>query len=420
MAKITDINSGAEYEDGGELTRAEQRMLAQAKRAGKKETKSKAKRILSRFLVALCTLILVVGAVLAVVYRDELNIDGLKRMVSYLSLEKDEDGQAEEIFYDSDDTNCFAQLDNALLVCSESIIQLFSQSGNTYISEVVTLENPTISADGAYAVVYDLGGTELYGIAGKQLAYTQTADGTILNARMNANGYLTLITKQTGYKGVITVYDSKYRAKVQVSISSAYVMDALVSDDGKTLAVLTIGAEDNAFATLVSFYDVSTGELVDPSPYTISGGLAVDLQWQDEGVLLQMDNGIQYVTPDAGVTGSWVNDEGYLRGYAFSEPGYQVMIWSKYQTGYQGNLELVNQTGALLAEISVSQEVYSVSTAGNYIALLFTNQLIIYTYDEGLTQYASLVDTAGARQVIMRSDGSALLLGSESATLYVP
>ena len=427
MAKITDIHTGADRDGEEELTRAEKRMLAQAGRQAKQGKRRKIRRIAGRVLLTLCTIALCAAAVYVVIHRDEINLDSLVRMISYISLEKDEDGTSEEITYESDDTNCYAQLDDTLLVCSGSRISLFSQSGTAYIEEYVTLDNPTISAAGSYAVVYDLGGTAVYGIAGKRISYTETASGTIMGARINANGWLTLITNETGYKGVVTVYDTGFSASVQVSISSAYVMDALVSDNGKTLAVVTIGADDSTFVTTVTFYDTSTGEVISDSPYTIEGGLAVDLRWYDDGLLLQMNDGIQYLTPEDGVVGAMDDADGYLRGYAFSDEGWQVMIWTTYETGYQGSLIVTDLYGNQLAELSVSQEVYSVSIAGDYIALLYTNELVIYDYnanaedaDDRLTLYDSLTDTAGARQVFMREDGSALLVASETATLFVP
>ena len=427
MGKITDIHSGADYNSEEELTRAEKRMLSQAGRKAKQGRFQKIRRIAGKVILTLCTIALCAAAVFVVIHRDEINLDSLVRMVSYISLERDEDGTSEEITYESDDTNCYAQVDDALLVCSGSKISLFSQSGSAYIEEYVTMDNPTISADGSYAVVYDLGGTALYGIAGKRISYTQTVSGTIMGARINSNGYLTLITKETGYKGVVTVYDTSFKASVQVSISSAYVMDALVSDNGKTLAVITIGADDSTFITTVTFYDTSTGEVISPSPYTIEGGLAVDLRWYEDGLLLQMNDGIQYLTPEDGVVGALDDADGYLRGYAFSDEGWQVMIWSTYETGYQGKLIMTDLYGNQLAELAVSQEIYSVSIAGDYIALLYTNELVIYDYnanaeddDERLTLYDSLTDTAGARQAFMRDDGSALLVASESATLFVP
>ena len=41
-------------------------------------------------------------------------------------------------------------------------------------------------------------------------------------------------------------------------------------------------------------------------------------------------------------------------------------------------------------------------------------------YDQNLELYASLTGTQGARQVMQRSDGSALLLRVGLAQLYVP
>ncbi len=416
MAKITDF-----------LTRqptTEEEVLqaqAQERSANRAERFKKLRGLLKRAVVALLSLVVLASAILAIVYRDQLNIDSLKRMVSYLNMERDESGQTEEIYYDVDDTNCYAQLNNALLVCSSTSIQLYSNAGLQYLSQQVSLSTPTISATGSYAVVYDLGGTSLYALAGRQISYSQTANGTILNARMNANGYLTLITKETGYKGVVTVYDSKYRAKLQVSISSSHVLDALVSDDGKTLAVVTIGVLEHSVASTITFYDVSTGEAQEGGSYDVSG-IALDLMWDGDGLLLQMDDGLRYVTPGKGTTGIYMDSDRYLRGYAFGDDDYHVIIWSTYQTGYQGAMELVSNAGVVLDSVSISQEVYSISTAGRYIALLFTNQLVIYSYSEstGLTEYATLTDTAGARQAIMRSDGSAMLLGTDSATLYVP
>ncbi len=421
MAEIRDIQSG-EARSAEDVSKSTQKLEAQAKKAARKNIFRRVRHILGRIIITLATLALLAGAVLAVVYRDDLNVDSLRRMVSYFSLEKDESGQAEEIYYDVDDSNCFAQLNNALLVCSGSSIQLYSSSGTAYINQQVTLGTPTISAAGSYAVVYDMGGTSLYGVAGRQISYSESTSGTILNARINSNGYLTLITKETGYKGVITVYDSKYRAKVQVSISSSHVLDALVSNDGSTLAVVTIGVKNHTVVSIVTFYSVATGEQLEGGTYTLTGGTALDLVWQDDGLLLQMSEGTQYVTPTEGIVGGTTSSDRYLRGYAFGDEDYHICIWSIYQTGYQGAMELYDLEGNLLSSAGISQEVYSISSSGKYIALLFTNQLVIYNYSEsgGLTVYATLTDTAGARQVLMRSDGSALLLGTDSATLFVP
>ncbi len=416
MAKIVNFSTGKRQIKQPELSENERRKLVREEAARRKQTHTKIKRLVGRFLAALFTLVLIVGAALAIVFRDELNIDSLRRYLAYQSLERDESGQAEEIFFENNATNCFAQVDNSLLVCSSTGIRLFSQSGTEYINETVALSSPAVAADGAYAVAFDVGGTRLYQIKGKTIASTRTTDGPIFNARVNSNGYMTVITQETGYKGVVTVYDARDSARVQINISSAYVMDAAVSDSGDTLAVVTIGVEQSSFCSTVTFYEVSTGET--QNSWQMSGQLVLDLKWQDGWVWLQTDQGAACVDPENGIVGSWEGDTDYLWGYAFCGNGNLVSAWGKYETGNQGKIVLVDQYGETVAQVDITQHILSFSAAGDYIAVLYTNKLEIY--DSNLELYAELEDTAGARQVLMRSDGSALLVGSESASLYVP
>ena len=63
--------------------------------------------------------------------------------------------------------------------------------------------------------------------------------------------------------------------------------------------------------------------------------------------------------------------------------------------------------------------VYAVSSAaGKYIAVLYSDSLVLYTPQ--LQEYARLDATEYARSVIMREDGTAVLIGSSSAWLYIP
>ena len=60
----------------------------------------------------------------------------------------------------------------------------------------------------------------------------------------------------------------------------------------------------------------------------------------------------------------------------------------------------------------------SVSAAGNYLAVLMGNSLVIY--DRNLEEYSRLEDTGYANRVLMGDDGSALVIGGSSAFRYLP
>ena len=56
--------------------------------------------------------------------------------------------------------------------------------------------------------------------------------------------------------------------------------------------------------------------------------------------------------------------------------------------------------------------------AGRYVAVLTAGRLDLYTRD--LELYASLDTTGGARDVVLRSDGTAWLITGETARLFIP
>ena len=78
----------------------------------------------------------------------------------------------------------------------------------------------------------------------------------------------------------------------------------------------------------------------------------------------------------------------------------------------------VGEDGQRLGMLDVRSEALDVSAAGRYVAVLYGDSLTIYTAE--LTEYATLSGTDFAKQVIMRPDGTALLIGASRAWLYIP
>ena len=95
-----------------------------------------------------------------------------------------------------------------------------------------------------------------------------------------------------------------------------------------------------------------------------------------------------------------------------------ALLLGHYRTGTQNRLVTVGVDGQQLASQELDAEVTSLSAAGRYVALLTTDHVSIY--DKQLLPVASLDEVSQAREVLMRSDGSAVLAGSTTASLYLP
>ena len=321
-----------------------------------------------RFLAFLVTLALMVGAVALVANYDKLNFDFIKRWFSYRTLARNDSGQAESFHFVGDSSNAFAVVDGDLLVCSPNTIRLYSGSGQAFVDQAVSMTNPVVSTAGGTALVYDAGGRELFVYSGREEVFSLTQeDGqALLSADVNQNGWLAVTSQESGHKGSVTVYDNSYSPLVRFSLSNRFVMDAAVAPDNKSVALLTIGLTDGNFESRVDLYRLDRTEEETEPDWTcpVGNNAILDLRWTSIG------------------------------------------IWA------------INASGELAAALPVEEQVLSLSAAGRYVGVLTADRLDIYSQD--LELYNTLNGTQNAQKVLQRSDGSAMLIDSTTARLYVP
>ncbi len=383
------------------------------------QPRKKKPRFLTRVLLFLLALVMVLAAVTAVVFRDRLNLDNIKRWIHYRSLVLNDSGQAESFHYEGDLTDTFATLDGDLLVCSRNTISLYSGSGTRYVSQSTAMEAPVVDTNGTLAVVYDAGGSELYVLGQRQLIWKAEGLSSILSAHLNRSGQLTVVTQSGGYRGAVTVYGSDYEPLVQVNLSSAFVMDAALSDDGQTLSILTIGQEGGAFASTLSLYALNTaggGDFTPDLTCSLGGNAVIATRHTGDAVWSLGDRGLD-ITDHSGKTTSVDWSDRYLKRYTLDGDGFAAALLGRYRAGSRAELCTVDRSGQIHT-VEYREQVLSLSAAGRYVAVLTGDRLDLYTSD--LTLYATLEGTQGARGVLLMNDGSAILLSADTATYYVP
>lgn len=382
----------------------------------------KKKNLFLRLLAFLITLILVAGAVFLVANRDKLNLDSLKRWFTYRSLERSDSGQAESFSYSGSSTNVFAALGDDLLVCSTGGVRLYSGGGVCYVEDAVILENPAAEVCGSSAAVYSVGGNAVYLYRDRsQYGVLTDLEGSLLSVRLNSSNWLAVTARESGYKAVITIYDDNLEKRMAFRLSSAFVTDAVVTEDCNSLATISIGQNGAAFESVLSFYTLPTGQdsgvdydLAPTATFPLGNNIILTLRGGDS-IWCVGDTGVS-VWNGTG-TSSWSCEGRYLKSYALSE-SFAAMLVGKYQAGTQAELYTIDPQGVASASLSINEQVLSLSAAGRYVAVLTADRLDIYTQD--LNLYNTLEGTNGAKQVLMRDDGTALLVDSGTAHLYVP
>lgn len=375
-----------------------------------------AKRRRRPLLVLLAVAAVLAGIVTAAVLLDRSGFDGLRRSIIYAKAVKDENGCAQLYRYNSDQSGHFASLDGSLVSVSMHQLTVLDEKNRTLYDESVKFQTPSLQSRGGRAVAYDVGGTEVYVLSDKGLVYKLDCAGEVLNASLNQKGWLTVVCGESGCKAAVRVYDAEGEAVFAFRSSDRFVMTAALSADSRTLAAVTMGQENGVFASYVVFYRVNSDK--EAGRCTLRGSVVYDLTAAGSGFCAVTEEQLCFLGGDGVMTAAYDYGGDYLRRVSVSDDGYAAVLLGRYRTGTQHRIVTVNGEGKELAALEIDAEVASLSVAGRYVAVLTGEELVIY--DKQLKPCAQLQEVSQAREVLMRSDGSAVLAGSMAASLYLP
>lgn len=387
------------------------------KQTGQAQQPPRKQNLFVRLLAFLLTLALVLGAVMLVVNWEQLNVDALRRWLTYRSVQTSQLGLSERFTHGGGDRLEMACLDSGYLFSSTAGAHFYSSGGVELGSQVVRMEQPVLSANGQYGVVYDAGGSAAFRFGGhKEPAVYDGAAGDVLSARVNENGWLTVTSLPDHYRGGVTVYDTSNQPVIALNFSSAFVTDAILSPDGRTVAVVTISQDGGAFQSTLHLY--RTDEETPFNTVVLDGFTVLDMDFDSRGLWLLGDTSLITLDKQGEQKQEYRFDPAYLKGYALEGDGFAVLTLGKYRAGAAKQLVVVGQDARPVAQQELTGSVLSLTASGRYIAVLSAQQLSVYTGD--LTSYSVLDDTQGARYAALHDDGSVLLANRQEAWLYIP
>lgn len=382
--------------------------------AGKEEKHSGPVR---RFFTFFLALALVLGVVLAAAYRDGTGFDVLRR---YLNYGGSASSGEERYRYDASSANRYALLGNQLVVLSDTSLHLLDKDGGETWSTQVKMTAPALSQGGGRAAAYDIGGRSLYVLdkTGEIFHMETEEDEPLISATLNGRGMLAVTTERRNAKGAVSVYNENMQQVCAFTSGERFVADARVSDDGDVLAAVRLGQENGVFVSNVVLYDLrEPGEKKPFAEYSVPDGLVLSVGEQSEKLVTVTDTCVSYATHSGKVEASYGYGGAYLRNYSLGD-SFTALLLNRYQAGNVGRLVTVDADGGELGTLEIHEEVRGLSAAGRYLAVLYTDRLVVYNQD--LQVYASLRGIDNVSSVLMRADGSALLMSTESASQFLP
>ena len=370
-------------------------------------------------LVALAvTAALILGALALVVYRDRFNLDAVKRWMTYRSLPTSATGEAAPFSHAGGDKLDLAYLEGGVVTASTAGAHYYDLTGQHLAEEVLSMENPVLSASRSTGVVYDVGGQSLFAFRGGGESFSLSLSGgaDLLSARPNDSGWLAVTAQQSGFKGAVTVYDSLGKEMIQISLSSTFAVDAAVSPNCKTVAVVTMGQEGGSFFSRLLLYRINQTE---PYAQADLGSLTVlDLEYENGVLWVLGEDRLLIINAEDASMQSYTFAPNYLKGCSLSGDGFALLLTGRYRSGGATQATIVHGADQSARSINLTSQVLDYAAAGNYCAILSGSRLTLL--DQDLTSIATLDNPQAARYVDLAANGSALLANDQQAWIYIP
>lgn len=379
------------------------------------EKKPKKKRsFFRRLLLLIAVLVVVLTVAVLSTMEDGSHFAALRRYLMY-----GDSAQTQDLYtYASHQNNLYEQLGDELLVVNPNSIQLLHQDGAALYELQVSMTSPVISVGEALAAVCDAQGDTVYVLSSTGLRWThQSADGLLCYcARLSGNDYLAVTEQKNGYKASVSVYDNTGTLIFRFDSHDSYLSDAVVTEDGRHLLVLALGESGGTFASTLIVYDLSTAQRT--GEYLLPDGLALDAAVTDESAILLCDKRLAIITLSGETRLNFAYGERYLHDYALTGGDFCALLLGRYQSSNICQLTTFSLDGEQLATLDLNEEVLDMSAAGDRLAVLYSDALVLY--DRDLNEVARLDDTEHAGSVRMDADGTALLIAETSARRFLP
>lgn len=352
-------------------------------------------------------------------YRNGTGFDVLRRYLHYGSANRYSAGPL--YLYEPSANNRFALVGESLAVLSESKLSLIGANGLEIWSTPVRMGAPALLSANGRAVAYDVGGTELHILdaAGERTALSAPENEPFLSARLNRNGWLTVVSgaaAQPGVKDLVRVYNPNQELAFAFYSSQRFVADACATDDNGRLAMAALGQEAGVFVSDTLLYRLNEEEA--ETDFRIQDALALEIVQKGQFLAIPTDTCLVFARQNGEIRFRYGYGGARLRDYTLDGDGFSALLLNRYASGGAGRLVTVDEEGAELGSLEIREEVADISAAGRYLAVLYADRMVVYNPE--LQPYASLSGTDSLRGVLARADGTVLLLGASSASLFLP
>ena len=287
-----------------------------------------------------------------------------------------------------------------ICVLNDKNLKIYNQNAAEVSQMSININTASFVSNDKYLAIAEKSGQEFCVIFDKTYMWDKKVDGEIKQIAINKNGYVAVVTTDTTYKSIITVFDSNGKQLLKNYLALSRVVDVSISKDNKYVAYAEIDtsgtliqstiktlsiekAMDNPEQAIVNSYQADVSKMI------------VNIEYQDKSNLiciydnmvqiLNLENNEELISIDPSMTfvsGTLSDSVVYIieekKGIFNSDSIINIVnTASKQKTEYKLD-EIAKQmyTYDNIIAANIGTEIYFINTNGLLIKKYTSNQEI--------------------------------------------
>lgn len=188
-----------------------------------------------------------------------------------------------------------------ICILNDKNLKIYDSLGQSITDIPIDINTPIFSSNGKYLAIAEKNGKTFSAIFDKTFLWTQQIEGEILQIVINPNGYVAIVTKDTTYRAIITLYDQNGKSIFKNYLANSRIVDVSISNDNKYLAFAELDTSGAIIQSSIKIISVekaleNSKEAIIYTYSADSNKMIVNTHYQDKGNLICIfDDSIQSI-----------------------------------------------------------------------------------------------------------------------------
>ena len=322
------------------------------------------------------------------------------------------DTTASGIAYEADPNASYASFKGGLAVAGRERLQLLTAAGGVNASEVIRFNAPALSATTDLLLVYARGENTCHLYNSFAKLHTETMEYAVRTAYLSESGAYSVTTGDADFESAVYVYSRRFRKLNKYNLNS-YVVSAPLSDNGKTVAILSYAVTEGVYETRLRLAEVGSEKVY--CDYMVAGDYPLGVAFMDNDTVLMLTSGGLHIATEKNGGVALESFGGAAVGaFAFDETGAAVVLVTDGDRA--GVLKAYTADGEERIAPKLSAPVRELKMLGD--SVFYRTDTELCRLDLGSGEISSLSCAAYGGTIVPVSEDRILLCESGAATYY--